>query len=40
MDTVESKIERPLKVNYHISEWFDDTHVELIKVVSKYMEQT
>jgi ATP-dependent protease Clp ATPase subunit len=39
MDTVESKIERPPKVNYHVSEWFNDTHVELMKVVSKYMEQ-
>lgn len=23
--------------NYHVSEWFDDTHEQLVKVVSKYM---
>lgn len=24
--------------NYHVSEWFDDTHVQLMQVVSKYLE--
>lgn len=23
--------------NYHVSEWFNDTHEQLVKVVSKYM---
>ena len=25
--------------DYHVSGWFDDTHRELVKVVSKYMER-
>ena len=25
------------EVNYHVSEWFDDTHQQLVEVVSKYM---
>ena len=25
--------------DYHVSGWFDDTHKELVKVVSKYMER-
>lgn len=24
--------------DYHVSEWFEDTHEQLVKVVSKYME--
>lgn len=24
--------------NYHVSEWFNDTHVQLMQIVSKYME--
>lgn len=24
--------------NYHVSDWFDDTHVALMQVVSKYLE--
>jgi len=23
--------------DYHVSEWFDDTHEQLVKIVSKYM---
>ena len=29
----------PGKVDYHVSEWFDDTHVVLFKVIKKYMER-
>jgi len=25
--------------NYHVSEWFNDTHQQLVEVVSKYMEE-
>jgi len=25
-------------VNYHVSEWFDDTHAELAKVIRRYIE--
>ena len=25
------------KVNYHVNEWFDDTHAQLVKVVKNYM---
>ena len=27
------------EMDYHVSEWFDDTHKELIEVVQKYMER-
>ena len=32
--------ERPYKayVNYHVAQWFDDTHEQLFKVVQRYME--
>ena len=39
MDTVESKTEKPPHVDYHVSEWFDDTHKQLVKVVNKFMER-
>ena len=25
------------KCNYHVAEWFDDTHLQLLKVVTSYM---
>jgi adenylylsulfate kinase len=31
--------EQPPKCDYHVSGWFDDTHVELMKVVSKWMQR-
>lgn len=31
--------ERPHKCDYHVSEWFDDTHEQLFKVVSSYMKK-
>ena len=27
------------EMDYHVSEWFDDTHKELIEVVQKYIER-
>lgn len=39
MDTVKNKIEKPPRVDYHISQWFDDTHVQLVKVIEKFMER-
>lgn len=49
MDTIKegrfedtNKIFEPLEkdeYDYHVSGWFDDTHRELVKVVSKYMER-
>lgn len=32
--------EPPTKYDYHVSEWFEDTHEQLAKVVSKYLEST
>lgn len=32
----------PLEKNqydYHVSDWFDDTHIQLMKIVSKYLER-
>jgi|TARA_B110000977_G_scaffold169786_1_gene219989 adenylylsulfate kinase len=31
--------ENPKNYNYHVREWFDNTHNELLKVVSNYMEK-
>ena len=31
--------EAPPECNYHVSEWFDDTHAELIRVIKTYMER-
>ena len=39
MDTVDTKIERPPRVDYHVSEWFNDTHEQLAMVVKKFMER-
>lgn len=30
--------EQPLSYDYHVSEWFDDTHQQLFKVLKHYME--
>ena len=29
----------PVKVNYHVAEWFNDTHAQLSDVVKNYMEK-
>ena len=31
--------EPPKNVNYHVNKWFDDTHEQLLKVVSNWMEK-
>ena len=31
--------EKPDNVDYHVAEWFNDTHVQLIDVVKSYMER-
>ena len=45
MDTIDNSgfpdtdqmFEPPMKVNYHVNKWFDDTHQQLVKVVNNYM---
>ena len=37
-DTIQM-FEAPPECNYHVSEWFDDTHAELIRVIKTYMER-
>jgi len=29
--------EAPVKYNYHVAQWFNDTHTQLLKVVTSYM---
>jgi len=29
----------PEEMDYHVSEWFDDTHKELLEIVQKYMKR-
>ena len=31
--------EKPQNVDYHVAQWFNDTHVELMEVVSNFMER-
>ena len=31
--------EKPADVNYHVNDWFDDTHAQLVKVVTNYMKR-
>lgn len=37
-DDTNKMFQAPPKCNYHVSEWFDDTHVQLLKIVKSYME--
>lgn len=45
MDTIEegrfedtnAMFEQPIEYNYHVNEWFNDTHQQLVKVVQNYM---
>jgi len=45
MDTIEegryedtnAMFEKPVDVNYHVNGWFNDTHAQLVKVVTNYM---
>lgn len=30
---------KPKSVDYHVSQWFDDTHLVLVEVIKKYMER-
>ena len=47
MDTIEEgrfedtnkMFEKPVDVNYHVNGWFDDTHAQLVKVVTNYMKR-
>jgi len=31
--------EQPPKCDYHVAQWFEDTHVQLLEVVKSYMEK-
>lgn len=31
--------EKPKYVNYHVAEWFNDTHAQLLEVVQNYMQR-
>ena len=31
--------EKPKHVNYHVAEWFNDTHAQLLEVVQNYMQR-
>lgn len=45
MDTIEEgryedtnqMFEKPPQCDYHVAEWFEDTHAQLVKVVNNYM---
>ena len=31
--------EKPADVDYHVSEWFEDTHAQLLPIIKNYMER-
>ena len=31
--------QKPDQIDYHVSEWFNDTHLVLVEVIKKYMER-
>ena len=31
--------EKPTSCSYHVKQWFDDTHAQLLQVVKRWMEQ-
>jgi len=31
--------EEPASCDYHVKEWFNDTHAQLLEVVKRYMEK-
>jgi len=37
MDTVSVKTETPHQVDYHVSQWFDDTSKQLSEVITKFI---
>jgi len=39
MDTAPNTSYKPFRYDYHVSEWFDDTHVVLVEVLKKYMDR-
>jgi|TARA_B110000240_G_C13489243_1_gene448865 broad-specificity NMP kinase len=39
MDMRTVKTEQPSRVDYHVAQWFDDTHQQLSEVVKNYMEK-
>tara|TARA_E500000178_G_C16825014_1_gene663336 strand:+ start:126 stop:473 length:348 start_codon:yes stop_codon:yes gene_type:complete len=39
MDMHTVKTERPYRVDYHVTDWFDDTDKQLLDVVKRYMEK-
>ena len=47
MDTIDkgryedtnAMFEKPIRCDYHVKEWFNDTHAQLLLVVKRYMEK-
>lgn len=36
-DDTNKLFEKPSNVDYHVSQWFDDTHAQLVQIVQNYM---
>lgn len=47
MDTIQegrfedtnAMFQKPERVDYHVSKWFNDTHAQLVEVIKRYMER-
>jgi hypothetical protein len=36
-DDTNKLFEKPSNVDYHVSQWFNDTHSQLVEIVQNYM---
>lgn len=38
-EQTDKMFEKPSRCNYHVSEWFEDTHDQLLPIIKNYMER-
>ena len=38
-EQTDKMFEKPSRCNYHVAEWFDDTHAQLLPIIKNYMER-
>lgn len=38
-EQTDKMFEKPSRCNYHVAEWFDDTHAQLLPIIRNYMER-
>jgi len=38
-EQTDKMFEKPSRCNYHVAEWFEDTHAQLLPIIKNYMER-